>query len=61
MGYRPEEKPLESGDFMLEDLHACEQQQKAMNSPRFAFGPTSVDKEQLIVDFQRAVLSYVQD
>ena len=53
-------KPLESGDFMLEDIYACEQQQKAMGSPSFAFGPTSVDKEQLIVDFQETLLSYVQ-
>lgn len=61
MGYKPNDNPLESGDFMLEDIYACEQQQKAMKSPRFAFGPTSIDQEQLIVDFQRTVLSYLQD
>ncbi len=60
-GYQAEADPLRSGDFMLEDIYACEQQQKAMSSPRFAFGPTSVDQEQLIVDFQRAALSYMQD
>ena len=61
MGYRASDNPLESGDFMLEDIYACEQQQKAMESPRFAFGPTSVDQEQLIVDFQRAILSYMPE
>lgn len=61
LGYRPDDNPLESGDFMLEDIYACEQQQKAMLSPQFAFGPTSIDQEQLIVDFQRTVLSYLQD
>lgn len=61
MGYRAEDKPLESGDFMLEDIYACEQQQKAMKSPQFAFGPTSIDQEQLIVDFQRTVLSYMHN
>ncbi|MEL7435346.1 MAG: RHO alpha subunit C-terminal catalytic domain-containing protein, partial [Chloroflexota bacterium] len=61
MGYRPEEKPLESGDFFLEDVYACEQQQKAMNSPQFAFGPTSIDKEQLIIDFHRTMMDFMQD
>ena len=56
MGYKPEDDPLKSGDFMLEDIYACEQQQKAMASPYFEFGLTSVDMEQPIVDFQRHVL-----
>lgn len=60
MGYQPEDNPLDSKDFMLEDIYACEQQQKAMASPQFAFGPTSIDQEQLIVDFHRTVLSYMQ-
>ena len=61
IGYRPDADPLQSGDFMVEDIYACEQQQKAMESPRFAFGPTSIDQEQLIIDFQNAVLSYMPD
>jgi len=61
MGYRPEDNPLESKDFMLEDIYACEQQQKAMSSPRFAFGPTALDQEQLIVDFHKAILLYMQE
>lgn len=60
MGATSRDNPLESGDFMLEDIYACEQQQKAMGSPRFAFGPTSVDQEQLIVDFQKALLTYME-
>ena len=60
LGYQSGADPLQSGDVMLEDIYACEQQQKAMGSPRFAFGPTSVDQEQLIVAFQKAVLSAMQ-
>ena len=36
-----DDDPLTSGDFMAEDIYACEQQQKAMRSPKFAIGPTA--------------------
>ena len=34
--------PLASGDFMAEDIYACEQQQKSLTSPYFEHGPSSV-------------------
>ena len=33
--------PLASGDFMAEDVYACEQQQKSLKSPYFEHGPSS--------------------
>ena len=33
--------PMASGDFMAEDIHACEQQQKSLRSPYFEHGPSS--------------------
>ena len=34
--------PLASGDFMAEDVYACEQQQRSLKSPYFEHGPSSV-------------------
>jgi len=51
--------PLESGDVMTEDIYACEQQQSAMKSPKFAIGPLSKDLEQSILDFHGHILDAV--
>ena len=37
-----EDDPMSSGDFMAEDIYACEQQQKSLKSPYFEHGPSSV-------------------
>ena len=37
-----EDDPMASGDFMAEDVYACEQQQKSLKSPYFEHGPSSV-------------------
>ncbi len=50
-----EDDPLYSGDFILEDVFACEQQQKAMLSPMYATGPAARDEES-IYHFHRAIL-----
>lgn len=55
------EDPLSSGDFMAEDVYACEQQFKAMRSPQFSVGATAKTLEQSILDFQQHVLSYMGD
>ena len=34
--------PMASGDFMAEDVYACEQQQRSLKSPYFEHGPSSV-------------------
>lgn len=49
--------PLASGDFMAEDIYACEQQQKAMYSPLYSTGPMSRD-EQSILGFHRAIVKF---
>lgn len=52
-----ENDPLASGDFMAEDIYACEQQQKAMNSPMYSQGPSSKD-EGPILGFHEAITKY---
>ncbi len=54
-----EDDPLSSGDFMAEDVYACEQQFKAMRSPKFSVGATAKSLEKSILDFQRHVLSHL--
>lgn len=54
-----EDDPLTSGDFMAEDIYACEQQQKAMRSPRFAIGPTAKTLESSVFEFQQHVLRWI--
>ena len=49
--------PLSSGDFMAEDVYACEQQFKAMHSPMFSVGATAKTLEKSILEFQRHVLA----
>jgi len=51
--------PLTSGDFMAEDIYACEQQQKAMRSPRFAIGPTAKSMEKSVFEFQEWICRHL--
>ena len=37
-----DDDPMASGDFMAEDVYACEQQQRSLKSPYFEHGPSSV-------------------
>lgn len=59
--YEKEEEndPMSSGDFTLEDIFACEQQQKAFASPFFEVGPAAVG-ESTVLDHQNVVLSYLE-
>ncbi len=50
--------PLIGGDFMQEDIHVCEQQQRALASPLFETGPASVG-ESPILRHQEIVLAYL--
>jgi len=54
-----ENDPLSSGDFMQEDIYACEQQFRAMKSPKFAVGATAKRMEQSVIGFQKQVLNHV--
>ncbi len=49
--------PLSSGDFMAEDVYACEQQFKAMHSPKYAVGATAKTLERSVLEFQQHVLA----
>jgi Rieske 2Fe-2S family protein len=54
-----EDDPLSSGDFMAEDVYVCEQQFKAMHSPKFAVGALAGDLEQSVLTFQKALSEFV--
>lgn len=54
-----DEDPLTSSDFMIEDIYACEQQQRAMKSPKFAIGPMAKDLEDSIVQFHKHVSEFM--
>jgi len=51
--------PLASGDFIQEDVYACEQQFKAMRSPKFAIGATAKNMEHSVIEFQNNVLRFL--
>ena len=53
--------PMASGDFMAEDIFACEQQQKSLKSPLFSVGASAKDLEKSVRDFQSVVLGYVKN
>lgn len=52
--------PMTSGDFMQEDIYACEQQQKSLQSPYFDVGASATFGESPVRDHQRVVLGYLQ-
>lgn len=56
--YQDESDPMLSGDFMLEDIYACEQQQKSMHAPRYSCGPTATD-EASIIELHKIILQYL--
>ncbi|MFR9750899.1 aromatic ring-hydroxylating oxygenase subunit alpha [Nocardia sp. 004] len=51
--------PLTSGDFNIEDIYACEQQQKSFASPFFEVGPPARG-ESPVIEHQRVVLDYLR-
>ena len=53
--------PLASGDFMAEDIYACEQQQKSLKSPYFEHGPSSVRGEAGVRQHQELVRTWVEE
>lgn len=50
--------PMVSGDFTAEDIYACEQQQKSLNSPYFETGPAAVG-ESPVTGHQKVVLEWL--
>ena len=53
-----EDDPMSSGDFSAEDVFACEQQQKSLQSPWFEVGPASVG-EGPVTSHQKVVLGWL--
>jgi Rieske 2Fe-2S family protein len=51
--------PMASGDFMLEDIYACEQQQKSLQSPYFSVGAQAQRGEYAIQRFQEEEKKWV--
>ena len=60
---RLDEHPMESGDFMLEDLWICEKIQRSMRSPFFSVGALAQGDgcETPLVWFQEQVLNDLED
>lgn len=60
--YKSKDKsdPMASGDFMLEDIYACEQQQKSLQSPYFKVGAQAQKGEYAIQRFQEEVKKWVE-
>ena len=52
--------PLASGDFMQEDIYACEQQQRSLKSPYFEHGPSSLTGEAGVRRHQELVKAWVE-
>ncbi|MDY8137992.1 aromatic ring-hydroxylating dioxygenase subunit alpha [Aquimarina sp. 2201CG5-10] len=52
--------PMASGDFMAEDVYACEQQQKSLKSPFFSIGAQAQRGEFAVSKFQSVVKEWVE-
>ena len=50
-----ESDPMASGDFMQEDIYACEQQQKSLSNPLFSVIATAHYQESSVRGFQKIV------
>lgn len=55
-----EDDPMVAGDFTGEDIYACEQQQKSLQSPYFEAGPAA-NGESPVIEHQKAVLQWLGD
>ena len=55
----PETDPMASGDFMAEDVYACEQQQKSLSSPMFSVGARAQRGEYAVQRFQEEVKKWM--
>ena len=51
--------PMASGDFMQEDIYACEQQQRSLGSPYFEHGPSALKGEAGVRRHQGLVMAWL--
>ena len=56
----PKKDPMSSGNFVLEDVFACEQQQKSLKSPKFSVGAQAQRGEFAVSKFQSVVKEWVE-
>ncbi len=56
----PSADPMSSGDFMEEDVYACEQQQKSLTSPYFSVGAQAQKGEYAVRRFQEEVKQWME-
>lgn len=56
----PKTDPMSSGDFVAEDVFACEQQQKSLKSPYFSVGAQAQKGEYAIQRFQEEVKKWIE-
>ena len=52
--------PMASGDFMAEDVYACEQQQKSLQSPFFKVGAQAQHGEAALSQFQSIIQEWIE-
>ena len=52
--------PMATGDFMQEDIYACEQQQRSLSSPYFSVGASALHGEAAVREFQVLVQRWVE-
>ncbi len=52
---------MASGDFMQEDIYACEQQQRSLRSPYFEHGPSAAAGEAGVRQHQELVKAWLED
>lgn len=55
-----EDDPMASGDFMVEDIYACEQQQKSLSNPLFSVVATAKNQESTVRGFQAIVKRWME-
>lgn len=60
--YEPtdDDDPMTSGDFMAEDIFACEQQQKSLSNPLFSVVATAKHGESTVRTFQSIVKRWME-
>ena len=54
------EDPMASGNFMAEDIYACEQQQKSLQSPFFSIGAQAQHGEYALPKFQTIIKEWIE-
>jgi len=58
-GNYDEDDPMATGDFMAEDVYACEQQQKSLKNPLFGVSATAKHGESTVRQFQTIIANWM--